>query len=63
LSAVIVYAVVADALPDKPLEDAIGTFVRREDADQFIARVKRDDPQLASHLRIVERELDAGGRN
>jgi hypothetical protein len=42
---------------------AIETFIRREDADQFIARVKRDDPELASHLRVVERELKAGGPN
>jgi hypothetical protein len=49
--------------PTSPLGDAIDTFVRREDAERFIARVKRDDPQLAAHLRVVERELEAGGRN
>jgi hypothetical protein len=48
---------------DHPLGDAVETFIRREDADQFIARVRRDDPQLASHLRVVEREREAGGRN
>jgi hypothetical protein len=37
--------------------------VRREDAEQFIANVRRDDPQLASHLRVVERELKTGWRN
>jgi hypothetical protein len=47
-------------LSTSPLGDAIDTFLRREDAEQFIARVRRDDPQLASHLRLVERELEAG---
>jgi hypothetical protein len=48
---------------DHPLGDAIETFVHREDAEQFIANVKRDDPQLASHLRVVEREIETGGEN
>jgi hypothetical protein len=60
---VIVYAVIDDRSARNPLGDAVGTFVRREDAEQFVANVKRDDPQLASHLRIVERELEAGGCN
>jgi hypothetical protein len=47
---------------DHPHGDAIETFIRGEDADRFIARVKRDDPQLASHLRVVERELEAGAQ-
>jgi hypothetical protein len=51
------------SLPDSPLGDAIDTFVRREDAERFIAKVKRDDPLLASHLRVVELELEAGERN
>ena len=60
---VIVYAVVdASLCPASPLGDSIDTFVRREDAERLIANVKRDDPQLASHLRVVERELEAGGR-
>jgi hypothetical protein len=41
----------------------VDTFIRREDEGGFIANVQRDDPQLASHLRIVERELEAGGLN
>jgi hypothetical protein len=41
---------------DHPLGDAIETFIRREAADHFIARVKRDDPQFASNLRVVERD-------
>jgi hypothetical protein len=58
----LVFAVVDESLsPTSPLGDAIDTFVRREDADRFIAKVQRDDPQLASHLRVVERERDAGG--
>jgi hypothetical protein len=60
----VVYAVVDESLsPTSPFGDAIDTFVRREDAERFVARVKRDDPQLASHLRVVERELEADGRN
>jgi hypothetical protein len=37
--------------------------VRREDAEHFIEQVRGDDPELASYLRIDERELKAGGRN
>jgi hypothetical protein len=49
----LVYAVVDESLsPTSPLGDAIDTFVRRVDAERFIARVKRDDPQLESHLRV-----------
>jgi hypothetical protein len=35
-------------------------FVRREDADRFIDEVSNDEPELASYLRIEERELEAG---
>jgi hypothetical protein len=59
----LVYAVIDDRSIRNPLGVAIDTFVRREDAEQFIANVNRDDPQLASRLRVVERELEAGGRN
>ncbi len=46
-----------------PLGDAVETFVRREDAKRFIEEVQGDDPDLASHLRIEERELEVGGSN
>ena len=47
--AVIVYAVVDDALsPDFPLGDAIETFIRRVDAERFIEEVRGDDPDLAA---------------
>ena len=46
---------------EPPLGDAIDTFIRREDAERFIAEVRGDDPELASYLRIEERELEAGG--
>jgi hypothetical protein len=60
----IVYAVVDKSLsPTSPLGDAIRHLRPRDDAERFIADVERDDPQLASHLRVVERELEAGGRN
>ena len=38
-------------------------YVRREDAERFIAEVRGDDPGLAKDLRIEKRELEAGGRN
>ena len=50
--------------PDQPLGDAVETFVRREHAERFIEEVSGDDPDLASYLRIEERELSkAGGLN
>jgi hypothetical protein len=36
---------------------------RREDAERFIEEVRGDEPELARHLRIGERELKAGSRN
>jgi hypothetical protein len=48
---------------DNPLGEAIETFIRREDAERFIEEVRGDGPVLASHLRIVKRKLEAGGRN
>jgi hypothetical protein len=49
--------------PHHPLGDAVETFLRREDAERFIEEVRGDDPELASSLRIEERELEAGGVN
>jgi len=43
--------------------NALEVFVRREDAERFIEEVRGDDPDLASYLRIEERELEADGRN
>jgi hypothetical protein len=61
---VLVYAVVdTRSNPDHPLGDAVETFVCREDAERFIDEIRGDDPDLASYLRIEERELDAGGLN
>jgi hypothetical protein len=61
---VIVYAVVDEALsPDFPLGDALEVFIRREDADRFIAEVRDDDAEVAAKIRIEERELEAGGLN
>ena len=60
----IVYAVVDDALsPDFPLGVELEVFVRREDAERFIEKIRRDDPELARDLRIEERELETGGLN
>jgi hypothetical protein len=47
------YAIVNDSLSPRSLGDSIGTFLRREDADQFIDLVKLADTQLATHLRVV----------
>jgi hypothetical protein len=59
-----VYAILDDRTrPDHPFGEAIETFVRREDAERFIEEVRGDEPELARHLRIEQRELEAGGRN
>jgi hypothetical protein len=43
---VIVYAAVDDALsPDFSLGDSLEVFIRREDAERFIAEVRGDDPR------------------
>jgi hypothetical protein len=42
--------------PTSPLGDSLDVFVRREDAERFIEAVRGDDPDLASCLRIEERE-------
>jgi hypothetical protein len=40
--------------------DAIETSIRRENAERFIEEVRGGDPELASYLRIEERELNVG---
>ena len=60
----IVYAILDKrSSPDHPLGDVIETCIRREDAVRFVEEVRGDDPELASYLRIEERELEAGNRN
>ena len=60
----IVYVIIdTRSSPTHPLGDTVETFVRREDAGRFIEEVRGDDPELASYLRIEERELEAGGQN
>ena len=44
-------------------DDAVEVFVRREDAERFIAEVRGDDPDVTAKLRIEERELEAGELN
>ena len=64
VSGVLVYAIIdLRSSPDHPLGDAVETFIRREDAERFVEEVRGDDPDLASYLRIEERELGAGGLN
>jgi hypothetical protein len=61
---VIVYAVVDDSLSaTSALGDSLDVFVRREDAERFIEEVRGDEPELARHLRIKERELETGALN
>jgi hypothetical protein len=61
---VIVYAIVdASSSRDRLVGNAVETFVRREDAERFLEDVRRDAPEVAKHLRIVERKLGAGGQN
>jgi hypothetical protein len=52
----IVYAVADDALsPDFPLGDSLEVFIRREEAERFVEKVRGDDPEVAARLRIEER--------
>ena len=60
---VLVYVLDERSSPGSLLGNAVDTFVRRADAERFIEDVREDDPQLASYLRIEERELEAGGLN
>ena len=61
-SPMIVYVVIDDALsPDFPLGVELEVFIRRENADRFIAEVRGDDPELARHLRMEERQFEALG--
>ncbi len=41
----------------------VETFVRLADAERFVEEVRGDDPKRAAHLRIEERELEAGRKN
>jgi hypothetical protein len=61
---VIVYATIdASSSPTDVLGEAVDVFVRRADAERFIEEVRSDEPDLAAHLRIEGRELEAGGVN
>ena len=63
-SGVIVYVIHDERCSfDHPFGDAIEVLIRREDAERFLSDVRKDEPELARHLRIVERELDAGSFN
>lgn len=41
----------------------VEVFIRREDAERFIAEVRGGDPEMAAKMRIEERGLDASGLN
>jgi hypothetical protein len=59
-----VYVTLDDRLSSThPLDDAIETFIRLEDAERFLEEVGGDDAELAAKLRIEQRELEAGGLN
>jgi hypothetical protein len=52
----IVYTVVDDALSlDSLLGDSLEVFIRREDAERFVEKVRGDDPEVAAKPRIKER--------
>lgn len=62
LLSVRVYAIIdIRSSPDHPLSDAVETFLRREDAERFIEKVRGEAPDLARYLRIEECEPEAGG--
>ena len=48
-------------LPDEPSRRGDRHLSPARRRRQFIARVKRDDPQLASHLRVVSESSRPGG--
>ena len=52
---------VDDSLSRHVLGDSIDVYVRREDAETFVEEVRRDEPELATHLWIEEGELEAAG--
>jgi hypothetical protein len=58
---VLVYVILDDRSSRHLLGDAVETFIRREDAERFIEKVRGDEPALARHLWIDERELNAVG--
>ena len=61
---VIVYAVADNALsPDLLLGDSLDVFIRREDAARFVEEYAATILEIATKLRIEERELEAGGLN
>jgi hypothetical protein len=57
LASMMFYAVVDDSLPHFTARRGSTRFIRREDAERFIEQVRGDEPELASYLRIEEREL------
>jgi hypothetical protein len=50
----------ASLSPNFPLADAVETFIRQEDASASSRWCAATIPELAGHLRIEERELEAG---
>ena len=50
----IVYSVVS-----AETEAAVELFVRRDDAERFLAEVREDEPELAEALRVEPVELKA----
>jgi hypothetical protein len=46
--------------PDRPLGDAIETFIRPEDAGRFVEEVRGDDSDGAGYLRKKDAKREAG---
>ena len=60
----VLYAVIDDSLsPTSPVADSVDLFVRQEEAERFSEEVRGDDHEIATKLRVEERELDGSGLN
>jgi hypothetical protein len=46
-----------------PPDEAVDVFLSREEAERFTASARYEEPARGRHLRIEERELEAGGVN
>ena len=61
---VVVTTGVTNSHPREPTTGVeLEVFIRAMDAVRFVEELRGDDPELASYLRIEERELEAGGLN
>ena len=57
LARVLLYGVRSTLLEGDPFGDVVKLFVRREDAERFLADCLADEPEWVTELAIVEIEL------